>query len=530
MSGATRTILVGLDGATFAALDPFMADGTMPNLRAFAAAGVRADLQSTPNPITPPAWTSLATGRSPGHHGILDFIRADERRGGVFFRIYDARDVRCETIWSIASRQGRRVTALNYFGTWPARPVDGYTIPGFVPARHLRRASYPRDLFERLARVEGFDFRDLGMDLDEEKKAVQGMSPEAYASWIAVHVKRERRWMDVFRYLVQHDPTDLIALVFDGVDKIQHLCWRFVDPRLAPPAPSDWERRIIDLCRDYFRQIDDFIGEVVRLAGPEARVFIASDHGFGASTELVYINVWLAQQGLLRWAGDAPLDDGEQIMVARLKSHAALIDWRETTAYAFTPSSNGICIRGVPPERYGEFRARLVAALEDFRDPAHGERVITAVRTREEVFSGSAMTQAPDLTLTLRDGGLVSILNAAAPLKPRSEPAGTHRPEGVFLAKGPGIPAGERLDPLSILEVTPALLHSIGLPTPEDFERRVPASVFTPAFLAAHPARTGPATVSPADGEPAATTAADVMDDADQELVAERLRRLGYLE
>jgi predicted AlkP superfamily phosphohydrolase/phosphomutase len=528
MPDAARTILIGLDGGTFAALDPLIADGTMPNLRAFAAAGVRATLYSTPNPITPPAWTSLATGRSPGHHGILDFIRAEERRGGVFFRIYDARDVRCETLWSLASRQGRRVTTLNYFATWPARPIDGYTIPGFVPARHLRRASHPRDLFERLARVEGFDFRDLGMDLDEEKKAVQGMSPEAYESWIGVHVRRERRWMDVFRYLIGHDPTDLIALVFDGVDKIQHLCWRFVDPELASRAPSAWERRIAELCREYFRQIDDFIGEIVRLAGPDARVFIASDHGFGDTTELVYINVWLAQRGLLAWTDDAPRDDGEQIMVPRLKSHAELIDWRRTTAYAFTPSSNGIFIRGVPPERYAEFRAHLIEALADFRDPATGERIVTAVRTREEIYAGGAMSQAPDLTLTLRDGGLVSILNADAPLKPRSEPTGTHRPEGVFLARGPGIPVGRRLEPLSILDVGPALLHSIGLPTPEDFERRVPEPVFEPAFLAANPPRTGPATWNPAQPPDARST--DVLDDDDREVVAERLRRLGYFE
>ena len=32
-----------------------------------------------------------------------------------------------------------------------------------------------------------------------------------------MHIRRERQWLAVLRQLLTEDPTDLIALVFDGV-------------------------------------------------------------------------------------------------------------------------------------------------------------------------------------------------------------------------------------------------------------------------------------------------------------------------
>ena len=59
-------------------------------------------------------------------------IRAEERGEDVFFTLYDARDCRVETIWSIASRQGKRVAALNFpFTAPPPKDLNGFMVPGF---------------------------------------------------------------------------------------------------------------------------------------------------------------------------------------------------------------------------------------------------------------------------------------------------------------------------------------------------------------------------------------------------------------
>ena len=58
-------LLIGLDGGTFATLDPLIEGGVMPFLKEFLASGVRGELLSVIPPLTPPGWSSLVTGRTP---------------------------------------------------------------------------------------------------------------------------------------------------------------------------------------------------------------------------------------------------------------------------------------------------------------------------------------------------------------------------------------------------------------------------------------------------------------------------------
>jgi predicted AlkP superfamily phosphohydrolase/phosphomutase len=530
----SRTLLIGLDGATFTVLDPLMADGVMPCLRDFVRRGARAELMSTPNPLTPPAWTSLVTGRTPGNHGIFDFIRSSENDGGLYFTLNTSFDVRCETIWSAVGRLGGTITSLNFPVTAPPRPVHGSVVPGFVPWRHLRRSVHPRELYDVLKSVPGFDAKELAMDMNEELKSIQWLPEEQYEAWITHHIRRERQWFGIARALLASRPTDLVAVLFDGVDKLQHLFWRYLDPDLAPTLGSAREGRVRDMCLEYFRRLDGVLAELLAAAGAETRVFFASDHGFGPTSSVFYANVWLERQGYLSWADGTPKDDWGNFAADRVKSHVVGIDWSRTRAYALTPSSNGIFIRkaarpglpGVDPRDYDSFRRELAARLLEFADPATGRRIVRRVMTREEAFPGAASENAPDLTLVLDDYGFLSVLNADTVVRQRPEPAGTHRPQGIFLAGGPGIAPG-RIEPLSIVDVAPALLFSLGLPVPADWEGRVPVECFDKAFLGSHPVRIGDPSVPP-DGAPAA--GADRMSDEDEAKVLERLKALGYVE
>lgn len=100
----------------------------MPFLRQFMAAGFLSRTGSTPHPLTPPAWTTLFTGRNPGAHGVYDFMRVDDRQHEVFFTLYDFRDIRCETLWSLASRQQRPVVALNFPMMAPPPALEGSSL------------------------------------------------------------------------------------------------------------------------------------------------------------------------------------------------------------------------------------------------------------------------------------------------------------------------------------------------------------------------------------------------------------------
>ncbi|MBK6862910.1 MAG: alkaline phosphatase family protein [Ideonella sp.] len=529
-----RTLFIGLDGATFTVLDDLVKDGpggpVMPFLAKIYRDGVRAKLRSTPNPLTPPAWVSLMTGRGPGHHGVFDFIRAEERGDEVFFTLFDSRDCRVETIWSIASRQGKRVAALNFpFTAPPPAELNGFVVPGFVPWRHLRRNSYPKDLYDRLKAIPDFNAQELAWDFEQEKQSGNELSDQDREDWVRYHLPREKQWFRVAETLMNEEAPELMAVLFDGVDKLQHQAWPYVDPALQQGELSGFHQRMRELSLGYFRQLDGFIERLVTAAGPEVQVFFASDHGFTASTEVVRINAFLAEKGYVHWK---PLPDGEA-GARRDNSYFAYLDWSKTIAYCRTPSCNGITIRvarqpgdsGIEPKDYEAVRDRLIRDLESLKDPATGERVIAEIHKREDVFPGIAMTSAPDLQLVLRDFGFVSVKNVLPVVEQRHYAIGTHHPDGVFFGYGPGIEQGKMLGRRQITDVSSTLLYSLGLPVPSDFEGVVPPGMFTSEHRAAHPITIGAAThTAVTDGQ------AEAMDEDEKKQIMEQLQMLGYME
>ncbi len=531
----TRTLFLGLDGATFHLLDDLThaepgQEIIMPFLKTFMAQGFRAPLRSTPHPLTPPAWTTLVTGRNPGQHGIYDFMRVDDRQHEVFFTLYDYRDIRCETLWNIASRQDRRVVSLNFPMMAPPPKINGSLIPGFTPWKHLRRNMTPDTLYERLQAIPGFHPKELAWDFERENQIGEEMDTDYLAAWISYHLPREELWFQVARKLLIEDQPDLLAVMFDGTDKIQHQAWLYLDPDLRPAEPDPTWLKLRGLCLDYFRRLDAYLADLIELAGPDTQVFMASDHGFTASDRVVRINRYLAELGYLSYHDIADTDAARR----RAASPFAHLDWQKTVAYCPTPSSNAIHIRvarepgqpGIPQQDYLAFRERLIAQLYALQDPTTGQPVIQNILTRETAFPGQATAEAPDLTLILADYGFVSIRNLEPVVFTRPASVGTHHPDGIVLAGGPGIQPGWHHEALPIAGIAANLLHSLDLPIPADFDGQVMAGCFNADFLRKRPVRSGPATRPVKDG----LVQDDPIPAEDRDKILAQLAMLGYLE
>lgn len=537
------TILFGLDGATYTVLDDLVRRGVMPYLEKFTQTGARGVLRSTVPPLTPPAWTSMITGRSPGHHGITNFLQY-ESPDSRYIRVITSREIRCETLWSILNRHGMRAGSLNFVAHNPAPKIDGYVIPGWVAWRWVKKYTHPAGLIDQLKeQIPGFDLKELAMDFQQENKAVAGARIENPVEWIDLHIRRERQWFDILKYQMEHDPCELVAVVFDGVDKLQHLMWEYLDPALEPNDPTPEFTRVRDRCWDYFRQIDDFLEQSVALAGDDGYVFVVSDHGFTGSHEILYINTWLEQHGYLHWKPDAAhapedsheLGDGDPY-------HLTQLDLARTRAYASSAGSNGIHIPvrgrrgddGIDPSDYHRVRDELIHALKnDCRDPATGEPIITGIWTREEAFDGPAGSLAPDITVALRDFGFFSVLRGRRVLKKRPMVIGTHHPDGVLIGHGPGIRAGTNLEPMRMVDVAPSLLNALTIPIPSDLEGTVPNDLFTAVHRTKHPVNSGPPTTPPVHWASAEAQhqfePEPVNEEGDAEVMA-RLKALGYIE
>jgi hypothetical protein len=97
---------------------------------------------------------------------------------------------------------------------------------------------------------------------------------------------------------------------------------------------------------------------------------------------------------------------------------------------------------------------------------------------------------------------------------------GAHALEGVFLAAGPPIRPGVRVDDMSILDVAPTLLAALGLPVPAGMPGRVVAE----ALVAGDVARSEEAGATAVEADDAAPLSAE-----EEALLERRLADLGYL-
>lgn len=527
-----KTLLIGLDGATYDLLDPLVAEGIMPNLGRIMTEGCRGILRSTMHPLTPPAWATLMTGRSPGNHGVFDFIRVDRTHGTPNYTLTTSADLKVPTIWQIASGEGLRATTLNYPTMFPAKPIEGVVIPGYVPWSYLGRAIYPRDVYKMLKAEGIFKAREMSTDWQHERKAVQGLAENDLQDWVSFHIARERRWFEIMMKLMDEETSELSSVLFDGVDRIQHLCYHLIDPETRDDYTSESSIKARDLALQYYRDVDDYIGAMIDKAGPDARVLIASDHGFTRSgARIFYANTWLESLGLLSWRPDVAMDDQGRVALDENTEATTLIDWGPTKAYALSSSSNAIFIRkasandpdGVPPEDYEAFRDDLIAKLKALKDPETGKPMIRDVFTREMAFPGTESERAPDLTLQLADYSFLSVLRADAPIKDRLIPYATHHPDGIIIGYGAGIKAGAEVDPLRIVDVAPTVLYALGLDVPLAFEGRAATELFDPTYVAANPV-----TFSDEDTGAGGASAEALTGEAEEQ-IRERLKALGYL-
>jgi predicted AlkP superfamily phosphohydrolase/phosphomutase len=121
-------VVIGLDGADWDLLDPWMEAG-LPNLRSFLSGAALGELTTVEPILSPVCWTSAVTGVNPGKHGIYDFQKEDPEGGELL--IETATNRRALPIWMLLSDAGFRVAVLNVPMTYPPDPVRGVMASGF---------------------------------------------------------------------------------------------------------------------------------------------------------------------------------------------------------------------------------------------------------------------------------------------------------------------------------------------------------------------------------------------------------------
>ena len=290
-----RNLLVfGLDGADWDIIDPLIERGELPHLARLARTGARARLRTVAPILSPVVWTSVATGKAPAKHGILDFLAssADGSMVPVTSTLWQAR-----ALWSILGDAGVPVAVTAWWATWPAQPVNGYLAsdriayqlfkeligPDDPAGEQGRGKTWPRELFDEIAPLivqpavitDGelarfIDLDPLGPADDDDTQRLNELRTVLASS---------RTYEAIATELLRRQPRGFHAVYTEATDTAAHLFMPF-----RPPLRAGVDGRhaaafggVVDAI---YREADAMVGRVLELLGPDWNVLILSDHGF----------------------------------------------------------------------------------------------------------------------------------------------------------------------------------------------------------------------------------------------------------
>ncbi|RJQ42366.1 MAG: hypothetical protein C4534_10700 [Gaiellales bacterium] len=402
-----QTVVIGLDGTPWSFLSKEMEEGNLPHLAGIFSRGAFNRMTTEIPTISSVAWASFMTGRNPGEHGIYGFTDRKPGTYDLYFPNYS--HLKSEPLWETLGRKGKRCCVLNVPSTYPARPLNGVLVSGFV-APDLARATYPVEALEYL---EKSGYR-IDVDAAKGRESLDLLIDD-------LHETMERR-RDAILHFWNQEAWDLFVAVFTGTDRLHHFMWRHYDE-----GDGVYSREFLH----YYRRLDEIIGEFAAGLPEETSLFMLSDHGFCSIRSEVYLNYFLREMGYLS------LREGRAVTIADM-------DPAGTRAYCMDPGRVYVNLQGrepggtVPESAYDAVLDELTEALLGITDPETGERVVATVHRRDELFHGPLLESAPDLVAMPAQGYDIKGAIGRPKGLDRGHLTGMHTHDDAFWYASPG--------------------------------------------------------------------------------------------
>ncbi len=556
-----RVMVIGFDGATLELIEPWAAAGILPAFKRLMERGAWGPLQSTMPPVTPAAWSSLATGTQQGKHGLFDFYA--RRPGSYETNVVNAANRHGATLWGLLGEAGYRTTVFNVPASYPPDRVNGVMISGLLTPTQATDAAWPPEVLQELKQaVPGFSFYPPGIFSEGQE-----------AAFVQQVLDWDKMTLQATEFLMTRQPWDFLFTVFIGVDIMSHFMWRHMVTRGASAPTDDPATRetLANAIQAVYRQADAILSTLLEMAGDDTYVAVVSDHGFGPLDYYMHVNAWLVERGYLKFKrtpavmlkylayrlGVTPLfilnlmrrlrlggkvqetvstrNDWAKAMVKKAFLSLADIDWSRTTIYA-TGYGAGLFVnlKGREPQGIVEPGAqceallqRLTADLRELRHPETKEPLVGEVYRRSDLYSGPYAELAPDLMFVPRDWRNqpygVHDFASSRWLEPTPDRTGTHRMNGILFLTGPGILPGARVEGASLWDLAPTILALMKTPIPKNMDGQVLS-----AALAEELRSQLTVTYRDVAEESQQAGAAPVLGEDEEQVIRDRLEALGY--
>ena len=366
-----KALIIGIDGVPFGLITQMMEQGYMKELKRICDEGYMVHPMRASYPdISSVSWTSFMTGANPAEHGIFGFTDLKANSYDLYFP--SSRDIKAPTFWQTLHEKGKakRALVLNIPNTYPAFPIDGLLVSGFV-AIDFNKAVYPSSYVSTLQR--------MGYVIDVDLMKVREDKDGFYQDLVESIAIREK----VCLKLLSDEEWDISVLCVTETDRLHHFFF---------------DKKDTVVFQDFYRRVDAFIANTYRAFekkyGRDFLFIILSDHGFTEQTTEVNLNAFLKEKGFL--------------FTNESREYYDKID-TGTTAFAMDPgriyiNHEGKFPRGnIRPSEAGQLKDRLKQMLLNLTD-GKGAKVLKEILDKETIYRGPYYDDAPDLICISNNG------------------------------------------------------------------------------------------------------------------------------
>ena len=454
-----RVFVIGLDCAAPELVFERWRD-RLPHLDSLMRQGVYGDLWSVIPAITVPAWSSMLTSKDPGTLGFYGFRNRKDYSYDQM-SMANGTAVREKRIWHVLGNEGYDTVAIGIPQTYPVRPIKGHLISGFLTPNTGCEFTYPPGLKNEVLKLE----HDYVFDVKEFRTDDKDHLLDQIVRMTQSHFK-------VIDHMLRSKPWDLFMFVEIGVDRIHHAFWHYQDEsHIQYEGKSPYRNAIFN----YYKMIDQKIGEWLEQVGEDTVVLVVSDHGAKRMDGGLCINEWLWRNGYLVFKQD-PIPGQVR------KFEEMEVDWPKTRAWGSGGYYGRIFINvkdrepfgSVPKKEYSQFQDRLANELVAIPGP-DGNALRTKVFKPQDVYR-QVKNIPPDLIVYFDDlywrsvgslgyEGYITFENDTGP------DSCNHAENGLFIIRDPqSSPNDLRLENVSILDIAPTIIRKMGCRIPRDMQ------------------------------------------------------------
>jgi len=432
----------------------------LPNIKKMMDNGIFTTLESCHPPITVPAWMVMMSSKSPGKLGVYGF----RHRKGYSYTdgwLTNSLTIKEPRVWDIMAKENKKVCLVGVPPTYPPIQVNGKLVSCFITPKGKKDFTFPTELSSEIQKLVGEYVFDVKFRTDNRDEIIKSL-----------YEMTEKRF-DVIKHMLVKEDWDYFMFVEIGVDRLHHMFWKYYDKEHPRYEPNNKYEKVIP---EYYKFVDEKIGELLSIIDDNTYVLVVSDHGTASMKGAFCINEWLIKEGYLVL---------KNYPTSVTEIEKCDIDWEKTTAWGWGGyyARLFLNVKGresqgkIPLNELEKVRDELKAKILAIAGP-NSEKLDNRVFYPDELYE-EARGAKPDMmvyfdNLYWRSAGTIGHNALYLSENDTGPDDSVHWMDGVFLLYNKAKSKCKRtLERLSIYDVAPIILDTMGIPVPDDMEGKI---------------------------------------------------------